>query len=68
MLELLNNLKDRKLFHIIYDGDDFGIYHFNEEKQRYEGIIGHIDLKSMVEIIKDKESFIKLEVTNEINT
>lgn len=67
MQELLNNLKERKPFHVIYDGDDFGIYNFNKEKQRYEGIIGHIDLKAMVGIIKDKNSFIKLEVVNETN-
>ena len=62
MLELLNNLKERKPFHVIYDGDDFGIYEYNEEKERYEGVIGHLKLKDMLEIIKDKENFIKLEV------
>lgn len=62
MLELLNNLKERKPFHVIYDGDDFGIYKYNEEKERYEGAIGHLKLKDMLEIIKNKEHFIKLEV------
>ena len=61
MLELMNNLRERKPFYVIYDGDSFGIYKFNEQKQRYEGVIGNIDLKSMIEIIKDKESFIRLE-------
>ena len=62
MLELMNNLKERKPFHVIYDGDDYGIYKYNNEKNRYEGVIGHIDLKDMLKIIKDKEHFIKLEV------
>lgn len=67
MSELLNNLKDRKDFKVTFDGDDFGIYKYNKEKDRYEGFIGHMTITEMVEIIKDKESFIKLEVANEIN-
>ena len=63
MLELMNNLKERKPFHVIYDGDDFGIYEYNNETKRYEGAIGHIGLKEILEIIKDKEHFIKLEVS-----
>ena len=62
MLELMNNLRDRKPFRVIYDGEDFGVYIFNERKQRYEGVIGYIDIKGVLEIIKDKEHFIKLEV------
>lgn len=63
MLELMNNLKERRPFNVIYDGDDFGIYEYNNETKRYEGTIGHIGLKEMLEIIKDKEHFIKLEVS-----
>lgn len=66
MLELMNNLKDRKPFHIIYDGEDFGIYTFNNETNRYEGVIGHIGLKEMLEIIKDKEHFIKLRSVEDV--
>ena len=64
MLELLNNLKDRKPFKVIYDGEDFGIYRYNQEKDRYDGCIGHIPLTEMVKIIKDKDHFIKLEKGN----
>lgn len=60
MLELMNNLKLRKPFRVIYDGEDFGIYEY--KNGRYEGVIGYIPLKEMVTIIKDKDHFIKLEV------
>lgn len=62
MLELLNNLKERKPFHVIYDGEDFGIYHYNQDQDRYEGTIGYIPLQEMVQIIKDYKHFIKLEI------
>ena len=66
MLELLNDLRDRKPFQVIYDGEDFGIYRFNEEKGRYEGVIGFIPLEEMVAIIKDKDHFIKLRRTEDV--
>lgn len=61
ILELSEHLKNRLPFRVIYDGDDFGIYKYNSNKDRYEGIIGHIDLKEMVAIIKS-DSFIELEI------
>ena len=62
ILELMNNLKERKPFKVIYDGEDYGIYHYNPDKDRYEGCIGHIPMKEMAKIIKDKDHFIKLEI------
>ena len=61
ILELSEHLKKRFPFRVIYDGDDFGIYKYNSNKDRYEGIIGHIDLKEMVMIIKS-DGFIELEI------
>ena len=60
-MELSKHLKERKPFKINYDGEDFGIYIYNQEKDRYEGKIGHIDFIDMVKIIKDENNFIKLE-------
>ena len=61
IMELSEHLKNRLPFKVIYDGEDFGVYTFNSINQRYEGIIGHIDLIDMVTIIKS-DSFIELEI------
>ena len=63
-LELINHLKDRKPFKVNYDGEDFGIYRYNQEKDRYDGCIGHIPIDKMFQAIKDQSYFIKLEKTN----
>ena len=57
--KLVYDLKERKPFRIIYDGLDYGIYKFNESKNWYEGIIGHIDLENMYRAIKDNTYFIQ---------
>jgi len=62
MLELLiNDLKERKPFKVMIDGVDFGIYKFNPNTKKYEGVIGCIELTKMLEIIKNPKHFIKLE-------
>ena len=60
MLELLNDIKDRRPIRVIVNGDDFGIYEWNEETERYEAFLG-FTLEELVEIIKDKDHFIKIE-------
>ena len=57
--KLVSNLRNRKPFKIIYDGEDFGTYIYNQEKNRYEGVIGHIDLEAMYRAIKDNNYFIQ---------
>ena len=69
-LELIrNNLKLRKPFIVIYDGDDDGIFYYDEIKNRYQGEFGYIDMEGMVEIVKHMEVednyFIQLKVINE---
>ena len=59
-LELISKLERREDFRVIYDGEDFGIYSYNEEKNRYEGSIGHLTIESMMRIIKGLNDFIKI--------
>ena len=71
-MELIKKtLKERKPFKVIYDGDDDGIYYFDENKNRYQGEFGYLDIEAMVEIIKHMELndnyFIQLELIGESN-
>lgn len=59
-LELATRLQKRQDFRIIYGEEDFGIYKFNEEKNRYEGEIGYLPIENMVRIIKGSNDFIKI--------
>jgi hypothetical protein len=59
-LELKNRLENHEDFRVIYDGEDFGIYKYIEERNRYEGCIGHITIQSMLDIINGKCDFIEL--------
>lgn len=56
------HLEEKKDFILIYDGEDFGTYSYNEASKRYEGKIGYIDLKSMLKAIIDDAYFIKLKI------
>ena len=51
MTELIENLKNRNPIRVIFDGEDFGIYKYNEEKERYEGIIGYLTLDKIKMIL-----------------
>lgn len=57
--KLVYDLKERKPIGLIYDGNDYGIYKFNEEKNWYQGKIGHIDLENLYRAIKDESYFIQ---------
>lgn len=65
-------LKLRKPLIVIYDGEDDGIYYYDEIRNRYQGEFGYLDMESMIEIVKHMELgddyFIKLEVLNESDT
>ena len=54
------NLIERKPFKVIYDGEDFGIFKY--ENGRYQSELGFIDLESMARCIQDDKYFIKLEI------
>lgn len=59
-MRIEKDLEYRKPIRVIYDGEDFGIYEYNEEKQRYEGVIGYIEIASVLRAIKDKDYFIQV--------
>ena len=54
------HLEERKPFKVIYDGEDFGIFKY--ENGRYQSELGFIDLESMARCIQDDKYFIKLEI------
>ena len=56
------HLQEHKPFKVIYDGEDFGI--FTYENGRYQGEIGYIDIENMVRCIRDDNYFIKVEIAN----
>lgn len=55
ILELIRN---KKPLRVIYGGDDFGIYHFVEDKG-YQGQFGYIPTKSIIKIINGTIDFIE---------
>lgn len=59
MKELIEDIKNRKPIRIIYSGEDFGIYEYNEVKQRYEGF-GFLTLDAIKKILKCEIDFIKI--------
>lgn len=65
-------LISREPLRVIYDGEDDGIYYYDETKKRYQGQFGYFDMESMIEIFKHmelgEEYFVKLEVPNEADT
>ena len=61
-MELIKHLNERKDFKVILDGDEFGIYKYNQEKKRYQGVIGYLKIETMIQAIENEEYFIKLEI------
>lgn len=59
-MKIEKDLELRKPIKLIYDGEDFGVYKFNEEKNRYEGIIGYLDIETIIRAIRDKDYFIQV--------
>jgi len=57
--KLVYDLKERKPIGLIYDNSDYGIYKYNQEKNWYQGVIGHIDLENLYRAIKDESYFIQ---------
>ena len=60
-LELIyKDIEQRKPIRVIFGGDDFGVYEWNEETQRYEDFLG-FTIKELIKIIKTPNHFIKIE-------
>lgn len=59
-MKIEKDLELRKPIKLIYDGEDFGVYKFNEEKNRYEGIIGYLEIETIIRAIRDKDYFIQV--------
>lgn len=59
---LIKHLNKKRDFKVIYDGDDFGIYKYDSNRNAYVGEIGHIPMEAMIRAIEDEEYFIKLEI------
>ena len=60
MSELIEDLRNRKPIRIIFDGSDFGTYKYNEEKERYEGIVGYLTLDKIKMILKKEINHIEI--------
>lgn len=60
MSELLEDLKNRRNIRVILDGSDLGEYKFNEEKERYEGVIGYLTLDKIKMVLKREIDFIEI--------
>ena len=60
---LMKLLTERKPFRVFIEDSDFGIYVYDPEKKRYQGVIGYIPLESMVKVINgyDEVSHIRIE-------
>lgn len=62
-LELLKkHLEGKKDFKVIFDGEDFGIYKYDADRNAYVGEIGNIALSGMIQAIEDKSYHIQLEI------
>lgn len=61
MKELIDDIKNKKPINVIYDGKDHGNYYYNENKERYEGVIGYLTLDQVKKVLKKEIDFIKLE-------
>ena len=59
---LIKHLNEKKDFKVIYDGDDFGRYKYDSNRNAYVGEIGNITMEAMIRAIEDKDYFIKLEI------
>ena len=59
-MKIEKDLELKKPIRLIYDGDDFGIYEYNEERDRYEGCIGYLEVKTILRAVKDNDYFIQV--------
>lgn len=57
---MIEDIKDKKPIRVIYGGMDFGLYEYNEERTRYEGVIGWLSKEMILQALKDETYHIKL--------
>lgn len=57
-------LMEHKPIRVIFTGEDYGIYKYNEKLNRYEGEIGHIKFEDVLKILNEFEevNHIKIEM------
>lgn len=55
---IMDIVANKKPVRVIYAGEDFGIYHFQEDKG-YVGTIGYIKIKDILDIVNGKNNFIE---------
>ena len=59
MKELIEDIKNKKPIRVYILGNDYGIYEYNEAKQRYEGF-GFLTMESIKKILKKEVDFIEI--------
>ena len=59
MKELIEDIKNKKPIRVYILGNDYGIYEYNEVKQRYEGF-GFLTMESIKKILKKEVDFIEI--------
>ena len=59
MKELIEDIKNKKPIQVICGGFDLGIYQYNQEKNRYEGM-GFLAIETIKDILKGNIDFIEL--------
>ena len=59
MKELIEDIKNKKPIRVYILGNDYGVYEYNEVKQRYEGF-GYLTMESIKKILKKEVDFIEI--------
>jgi hypothetical protein len=59
MKELIEDIKNKKPIKVYILGNDYGVYEYNEVKQRYEGF-GYLTMESIKKILKKEVDFIEI--------
>ena len=61
----IQHFESKKPFKLIYDGDNWGTYNYNEHKGKYDGFMGTFENETILRAIRDKSYFIQVEPVNE---
>lgn len=59
MKELIEDIKNKRPIKVYILGKDYGVYEYNENKQRYEGF-GYLTMESIKKILKKEVDFIEI--------
>lgn len=58
---MMQLIKQRKPIRVWLRDEYLGVYEFNEELKRYEGLIGNLSIDKIIDILNGKIDFIKIE-------